>query len=128
MQVGALPVRRSKNGKPRILLVTTRSKDRWIIPKGGRSKRLSDRRAAEREAMEEGGVLGDIRNKIGVCRYERRSKGVAVIDVYLLKVRDETECWPERGQRKRAWVSPKKAKRMVTNKGLRRLIDVVASR
>ena len=56
-QVGALPVRRRKNGKWEILLVTT-SSGRWIVPKGCRSKRLKDHHAAAREAQEEGGVGG----------------------------------------------------------------------
>lgn len=50
IQVGALPVRRKGDGSIEILLVTARQKNRWLIPKGARSGRLTDDDAAAREA------------------------------------------------------------------------------
>jgi 8-oxo-dGTP pyrophosphatase MutT (NUDIX family) len=42
------------------LLVNTSSGDRWIFPKGATVRRLSHSQAAEREALEEAGVVGVI--------------------------------------------------------------------
>ena len=62
-QVAALPLRRSKKGALEILLVTSRTTGRWIIPKGWPSKRIKDHKAAAREARQEGGVKGKIKPK-----------------------------------------------------------------
>ena len=62
-QVAALPVRRGEDGSLEVLLVTSRETGRWVIPKGWPSKRLSDREAAAREARQEAGVTGTIKNK-----------------------------------------------------------------
>jgi 8-oxo-dGTP pyrophosphatase MutT (NUDIX family) len=108
-QVAALPVRRVKSGAFEILLVTSRSTGRWIIPKGWPSKRLKDHRAAAREAKEEAGVEGKIKRKaIGSYRYVKTEIGpddpVDVV-VFLLSVRKEHKRWPEKKHRKRAWVA-----------------------
>jgi 8-oxo-dGTP pyrophosphatase MutT (NUDIX family) len=70
-QVAVLPVRRVKSGAFEILLVTSRSTGRWIIPKGWPSKRLKDHRAAAREAKDEAGVEGKIKRKASRRRHWR---------------------------------------------------------
>jgi 8-oxo-dGTP pyrophosphatase MutT (NUDIX family) len=42
------------------LLIKTTGGDRWIFPKGATARRLSHSEAAEREALEEAGVVGAI--------------------------------------------------------------------
>lgn len=42
------------------LLIKTTSGDRWTFPKGATARRLSHSQAAEREALEEAGVVGAI--------------------------------------------------------------------
>jgi 8-oxo-dGTP pyrophosphatase MutT (NUDIX family) len=42
------------------LLVKTTGGDKWIFPKGATARRLSHSEAAEREALEEAGVVGTI--------------------------------------------------------------------
>jgi 8-oxo-dGTP pyrophosphatase MutT (NUDIX family) len=124
-QIGALPVRRSKRGKPEVLLVTTRGKrPRWIIPKGGRSKRLRDKDAAAREASEEGGVRGRMRSRpVGVFKHHKRNGSTKKIKVFRLEVEREQRNWPEKNQRKRRWTSPRRAKRLVEAPTLRRIIE-----
>ena len=71
-QVGALCVRRRRNGGYQVLLITSRDRGRWIIPKGWRTKRLKDHKAAAREAKEEAGVSGEVRQKpIGTYAYPK---------------------------------------------------------
>jgi 8-oxo-dGTP pyrophosphatase MutT (NUDIX family) len=124
-QVGALPVRRTKQGETQILLVTTRGKNRrWILPKGGRSKRLCDKDAAAREAREEGGVVGRIRSQpMGVFTHRKRNGQTKKIRVFQLDVDREQSNWPEKKQRKRRWVRPRQAKRLVRDPTLRRIIE-----
>lgn len=126
-QVGALPVRRTRTGKLRILLVTARNKERWLIPKGGRSRKLSDRKTAAREAREEGGVLGRIGKRLGSYIHTKRGRDAAIIEVFILDVRETSKQWVEDAFRKRKWVSPAKARRMVTEKDLRQIIATVGA-
>jgi 8-oxo-dGTP pyrophosphatase MutT (NUDIX family) len=106
-QVAALPLRWAENGAIEILLVTSRSTGRWIIPKGWPSKRHKDHKAAAREAKEEAGVKGKIgRRSIGRFRYVKSEMGdrnPIDVTVFLLPVRKECKNWPERDQRQRAW-------------------------
>jgi 8-oxo-dGTP pyrophosphatase MutT (NUDIX family) len=124
-QVGALPVRQNKHGKPEVLLITTRGKRlRWIIPKGGRSKRLLDRDAAAREATEEGGVKGKVRSRpVGFFTHRKRNGTVKKIKVFRLEVEREHRHWPEKKQRKRRWATLRRAKRLVQAAKLRRIIE-----
>ena len=128
-QVGALPIRRNKRGKAEILLITTRGKrPRWIIPKGCRSKRLSDNDAAAREAREEGGVSGDMTQRaIGIFTHRKRTGHTRKVKVFRLDVDREEHRWPEERQRQRLWTSPRRAKKLVRTQGLRRLIDLACA-
>jgi 8-oxo-dGTP pyrophosphatase MutT (NUDIX family) len=124
-QVGALPVRRTKQGKTQVLLVTTRGKDpHWIIPKGGRSKGLRDKDAAAREAREEAGVAGDTRSRpMGEFTHRKRNGQTKKIKVFRLEVKYEKADWPEKKQRKRRWTRPRQARRLVRDPMLRRIIQ-----
>jgi 8-oxo-dGTP pyrophosphatase MutT (NUDIX family) len=51
---------RSGSDGPEILLVTSRSAGRWIIPKGNIEPELTARESAAMEAYEEGGVKGHV--------------------------------------------------------------------
>lgn len=122
MQVGALPWRIGKDGRARILLVTARDKPRWIIPKGHRSKKRRDQDAAAREAREEAGVKGIIADPIGQYLHRRPRRAAVTVTVYELKVTSEIRKWRERDQRRRKWVTPRKAVKMIADQGLRALL------
>src|SRR5215469_14470869 len=59
LQVAAVCYRRSGTSFE-FLLVNTSGGDRWIFPKGATARRLSDSKAAAREALEEAGAVGVI--------------------------------------------------------------------
>src|SRR4051812_31676242 len=119
-----LPVRRKKNGQREILLVQTRGSGRWLIPKGHRSKKLDDCEAAAREADQEGGVKGKVGSRpIGKFTHCKGNGKCETIEVYPLKVKQEKKQWAEAKERKRAWVSPKKAKKLVRQRALHNAID-----
>jgi 8-oxo-dGTP pyrophosphatase MutT (NUDIX family) len=129
-QVGALCVRRRDNGGYQVLLITSRDRGRWIIPKGWRAKRLKDHEAAAREAQEEAGVSGMVKTKpIGNYAYRKISDAGARslrVVVFLLHVRRQRNDWKERGQRRRAWFDLRAAIKQVEEPALRTLIKGVA--
>jgi 8-oxo-dGTP pyrophosphatase MutT (NUDIX family) len=128
-QVAALPLRRTKKGALEILLVTSRTTGRWIIPKGWPSKRIKDYNAAAREARQEAGVRGKIKPKaIGRYSYIKTELGEgAPIDVavYLLSVRKQAKRWPEKRERQRAWFNVLEAARKIAEPELSSLIGAL---
>jgi 8-oxo-dGTP pyrophosphatase MutT (NUDIX family) len=112
-QVAALPWRQGKTGVE-ILLVTTRTTKRWVIPKGWPMEGKADYEAAAVEAFEEAGVKGHVsRDTYGHYGYLKISdKGKArhvEVTVYLLQVQHELDQWPEREERERRWMRPEAA-------------------
>jgi 8-oxo-dGTP pyrophosphatase MutT (NUDIX family) len=60
-QFGALCYR-VRRGKTQILLITSRTRGRWIIPKGWPSEGLTPAQSALQEAWEEAGVTGRVQD------------------------------------------------------------------
>lgn len=126
-QVGALCWRYDA-GKLRILVITSRNTKRWILPKGWVMPGKSAGKAASIEAWEEAGVSGKVSRKpIGAFRYLKFGSGKTPdlpcqVDVYGIKVRDVASKWPEKHERKRRWMSPKRAASRVAEKELSHLI------
>ena len=90
------------------LLVKTTGGDRWVFPKGGTARRLSHSEAAEREALEEAGVVGAIEPEHFHLYLQPKgdSKGRSnilefVVKAFLLEVR-ETQA-PEERDRNPTW-------------------------
>jgi len=113
LQSGALPYRVEKNGKIRILLVTNGPGKRWGIPKGTAEPYLTLSENAAKEAFEEAGVLGEISpNSSGMYRANKRVglvEGIVEVWVYLLKVEQVLDDWPEKSRRQLKWVRPEEA-------------------
>lgn len=127
VQIAALPFRLDAQGRPEILLVTSRETKRWIIPKGWPMRGRKDHRAAEQEAFEEAGLRGRIgRKAIGHYHYDKRrddgSTLPCAVDVYPLRVREERKRWPERKQRERRWYGAEEAAALVEEHDLRDLL------
>ena len=57
-QVGALCFQIIPKENPKVLLITSRRSQRWIIPKGWPIKGLKSYKVAEQEAFEEAGASG----------------------------------------------------------------------
>lgn len=118
---------RTQKGKTEILLVTSRRSARWILPKGWPMAGRRPPKVALREAWEEAGVKGDpIDHCLGLYSYAKlTAQGTAlpcVALVYPVKVKSLAADWPEYGQRRRKWFSPKKAAQQVDSPELARLL------
>lgn len=124
-QFGALCYRVS-GGKLEILLITSRGTGRWIIPKGWPMDGETPAGAAATEAFEEAGATGKLSNQVvGFYAYSKTHEGdnlPCVVAVFPLKVSKMLRDYPEKGSRKRRWVSQKKAVSMVEEPELRRII------
>ncbi len=133
LQYGVLPYRVTSTGGIEILLITTRQSQRWIIPKGRPIKGLGPAESAAREAMEEAGVRGVVREKpIGSFRFQKTLESepdiLCEVEVYALNVKRQMKCWPESQQRTLRWFQPSEAEAAVKDVGLRSLISLFVER
>lgn len=118
---------RKKRGKVQILLVTSRRRKRWIVPKGWPMEGKTPAECALIEAWEEAGVQGVASDAcIGVYSYARLREGEAIIPclamLYPVQVKNLKKKFPEVRDRRRKWVSRKKAAKMVGQRELQKLI------
>jgi 8-oxo-dGTP pyrophosphatase MutT (NUDIX family) len=126
IQYAALPFR-IEGRQVKILLITSRTTRRWVVPKGWPIRGLKPQEAAAIEAVEEAGIAGEIADHpIGSYHYLKRLKGeqataVQVI-VFPFRVDEQSDDWKERHQRTFCWVDYRKAAAMVAEPGLKRLI------
>ncbi len=132
-QIAALPVHWDKNGKLRVLLVTSRDRGRWVMPKGWQMDGTKPWQAAEIEALEEAGAIGFISDTpIGQYHYDKRMddgrKTPCRVTLYPMVVEKLKRRWKERKQRKRHWFSPKKAAKLVEEKELSALLRAIADK
>lgn len=118
---------RTQGSKLQILLITSRGTKRWIIPKGWQVKGRTMAQSAVIEAWEEAGVIGRQHDtplgSYGYIKIERSKTAVpCCASVFPIKVKSQKSNFPERGQRKLKWFSPKKAAQKVTEPELKALI------
>src|ERR671921_108900 len=79
-QYAALPFRRRPDGATEVLLVTSRTTRRWIIPKGWPIAGSTPAGTARQEALEEAGLVGRIGSQpLGSFRYRKRLKRGAAV-------------------------------------------------
>jgi 8-oxo-dGTP pyrophosphatase MutT (NUDIX family) len=101
-QVAAVPYRIRKE-RVEVALVTT-SRGKWIVPKGSIDPGEQPRDAAIREAEEEAGLLGVLARK-PLGRYIHvNGDGPCQVDVYLMRVTEVLDHWPEDRLRRRRWM------------------------
>ena len=127
-----MPVRHAADGSLEIMLVTSRTTHRWIVPKGWPIKGMKDYDAAAREAFEEAGVVGTISTKpAGRYDYWKRLADhfvLCTVKLYLLDVQRQLPSWAEQGQRHCQWFKSEDAADLVDDPGLSSLIRMIASK
>ena len=116
-QAGVVPV---LDG--RVCMVTSRSRRRWVFPKGQIDSGHTPGEAALLEAWEEAGLVGSLDPEpLGNYVYEKFERPHHVL-VYRLRVIEVRENWPEHGLRDRAWLTIEEAIDRVEEPGLRELL------
>lgn len=114
-------------GKTEVLLITSRRTERWIIPKGWPMEAKTPAESALTEAWEEAGVKGKV---TGGCltlytylkSVDEEEPMPCAVMVYPVKVKSLADTYPEHGQRKRKWVTPKQASKRVDEPELAHLL------
>ncbi len=126
LQYAALPWR--LHGQDvQILLITSRRTRRWIIPKGWPMEGCKPTVCAAREAEEEAGVTGEISKvSVGQFRYMKVLRdGMELpcrVEVFPLKVTQESSNWDEMDARERRWCSVPEASAAVLEPQLKMVI------
>ena len=120
---------RIADGKPEIMLITSRKGTRWVLPKGVKEPELSLRDSAGKEAFEEAGVQGELdAEPIGHYEYAKWG-GTCKVAVFPMAV---SECLPaadwEESHRERQWLSPKEAMERLDEPELRKLVGKLGKR
>jgi len=122
LQSAVIPFRIKKN-RIKILLITSLKTKQWIFPKGIIEEDLTPQQSALQEASEEAGVEGKVLNiMLGEYSYEKWG-GICVVKVFPMYVTKVLDDWPEADQRKRMWVSPEEAARLINKKKLQRSLN-----
>jgi 8-oxo-dGTP pyrophosphatase MutT (NUDIX family) len=126
-QVAAIPFRLSESGELQVMLITSRTTTRFIVPKGWPMKHKSGRKTAAIEATEEAGITGRVlRRALGNYRYWKRlDTGFVLVEVtaYLLAVENVLDDWKEAEKRQRAWLTPRDAASLIDEPQLATLLD-----
>ena len=125
-QFGALCYRLRKK-KVEVLLITSRTSKRWIVPKGWPMDGKTPAECAAIEAWEEAGVSGVSDGRcIGIFSYSKATGDLGALPcvamVFAIEVQSMADTYPEAAERKRRWVSRKKAARLVDEPELSRII------
>ena len=109
-----------------ILMITSRKKRRWVIPKGIIEPDLSPSVSAAKEALEEAGLEGKVsQTPIGTYQYEKWG-GTCRVEVYTMEVSRVLDDWLE-SHRDREWVSLGTAIGRVSENQLKSIIEDLPS-
>lgn len=130
IQSAAIIHRFSHDSQQEVLLVTSRRTGRWVVPKG--TVRLGEEPAktAEREALEEAGIVGIARTE-PIANFVRTNRPGDTrplpVQVFLIEPTAQLPVWNEMHQRRRMWASIDEAIRIVSNANLRHVLTGLMS-
>ncbi|CUH82053.1 NUDIX hydrolase [Tropicibacter naphthalenivorans] len=119
-QVAAICYRAGTDG-PEVLLITSLTTKRWIVPKGWPKAGLSAAGSALDEAWEEAGVQPTARApfEMGQFTYIKKMRGGVPartnVTVFGIEVASLAEDYPEAGMRDRRWLPVQDAARIVSD-------------
>lgn len=117
---------------PVFLLVTSRRTGRWIFPKGRLTEGMEPWQSAEREAYQEAGVEGVVDPVPAGSFRTWKTRGVRrfaiEVDMYPFRVEHQLDKWRETGERHRHWVIRSEVARLILEKRLVELVEIVAAR
>lgn len=119
-QSAVIPFRIKSKGVE-ILLITSRKKKKWIIPKGIVEPDLLPGESAAKEAIEEAGIKGKVSEELLGEYKQEKWGGICNIKVYSMEVILQLEKWAE-DFRRRKWVSIEEALVIIDNHDLKSIL------
>lgn len=126
-QSSVIPYRISK-GQPEILVISSKRKKHFVVPKGIKDPGLSLQASAAKEAWEEAGVEGKVgAEPIGDYGYEKWG-ATCTVTVYPMEVtRMVPEAEWEESHRGRQWVTPEQAAKQLKQSALVKLVGALVA-
>ena len=122
-QSGVIPYR-MEGGVMRLLLITSRSGRRWVIPKGVIEPHLSPAVSAAKEALEEAGITGHVHPR-SMGSYQRQKwGGTCTVEVFAMAVEGVLDEWEE-SYRRRQWMTVDEAAACVEERALAQLMSTM---
>ena len=126
LQVAALCYRPTDDGHE-ILLITSRGRGHWILPKGWPKNKKSSADTALLEAFEEAGIRGRvIGSPIGQYHFTKSSQKGALLEcvatVHEVLLTETLDDFPEKGERKMGWFTPEAAAEAVSSPELAEIL------
>jgi len=116
-----------KDGTLQVLLVKTKSKKKWITPKGKIEENMTPQESALKEAEEEGGIKGEIiGEELGYYNLEKEKldKEDRIL-LFPMKVTEELIDYKEKNIRERRWCSMDEVLILLSNDDLKKLIQSI---
>ncbi|CAI9110252.1 OLC1v1010246C2 [Oldenlandia corymbosa var. corymbosa] len=90
-----------------VLVISAKRKCKGLLfPRGGWETDESMQEAAQRETVEEAGVVGDLAMYLGKWKGQKKESYM-----FGLLVKEQLEFWPEQDKRQRIWMSVKEARK-----------------
>jgi 8-oxo-dGTP pyrophosphatase MutT (NUDIX family) len=131
-QYGVLPWRSRRGDAMKVLLITSRERGRWIVPKGWPAKGRAPFMSAALEAFEEAGIIGDIDPEPlthfhYLKGHDDGSRERVRVTLFGMNVQGTLSHWRERGQRKRQWFKLDEAATRLDDRELARFVGTLAS-
>lgn len=127
-QSAAVPYRVNGDGSIRVLLVTSRKKKHWILPKGIIERDLTAARSAAREALEEAGVEGRVDERPLGSYLHGKWGGTCTVEVFPLAVERVHGHWLEADSRSRSWMALEDALMVIHPSEARPVVELLRRR
>jgi 8-oxo-dGTP pyrophosphatase MutT (NUDIX family) len=106
-----------------IVLVTSTSRNGWVLPKGVIERSMSPEDSAAKEAFEEAGAIGNVGKDI-VAEYEyEKWGGTCHVKMYPMEVTKLLKSWQEKDKRERRVVNIRKALDMIKPKHRQAIVE-----
>ena len=125
-RVGVIPFS-DKGSQSAILLITSLTRSRWILPKGKLDLQESHEDGCKREAFEEAGITGKVLNDFPITTLITSASEGKIekfpVTFYPFSVQKELDDWPEKQKRERRWVLLEDVRKIVSKEDYLPLID-----
>lgn len=113
-----------------VLVISTQRKGKGVLfPKGGWELDETIQEAAQRETIEEAGVLGTVESELGKWCFLSKGNDVCYEGhMFPLLVKEQLDQWPEKDIRQRYWVSASKVKEQCPYVWMKEALDILVTR
>lgn len=117
----------------KVLMITSTSGPGLLFPKGGWENDETVEEAAVREAIEEAGVRGDVKNYLDDYAFKSKShqdefspEGWCRASMFALHVNEELKSWPEKDSRERKWLTIPEAAPLCRHNWMKKALEKFA--